>query len=215
MIEAGHEFELLAVCTNGGGIGKEPRLGPVRVDFDGLDADQQANLKHHGGPDQAICLYADEDYEAFANAGLAPRLGPGAFGENFATRGIDWSDAALGQRFTGRESGLIFEVTCFRVPCRNLSALSPKFPHVLVEQERTGSYARVIEPADVSVGEVFEAEAAPSPAVTLRQHQRVVLGAAKNPDPTARRSELEQVLAQPALAARARDLLEASLRRLG
>ncbi len=215
MIGEGDRFELLAVCTNAGGIGKPARLGPVRVGRDGLDGDAQSNQAHHGGPDQAICVYADEDYAAFAEADLAPRLVSGAFGENFATRGIDWRAAAIGQRFTGERGGLVFEVSCFRVPCRNLQVCSEHFPHALVETRRTGGYARVIATGTAEAGEVFVAGPAPEPALTLERHVEIVTRELRNPDEAQRLAAIEEALKQPALGGRARELLEKAQARAG
>ncbi|KAH2772636.1 hypothetical protein KXV54_009353, partial [Aspergillus fumigatus] len=47
-------------------IAKQPVTGPVRVGFLGLEGDEQADRKHHGGPDKAIHHYAFDHYPAWA-----------------------------------------------------------------------------------------------------------------------------------------------------
>ena len=43
------------------GIDKRPRPGRVPVRTLGVDGDQQYDTAHHGGPDQAVYVYASED----------------------------------------------------------------------------------------------------------------------------------------------------------
>ena len=50
----------------------------------GLEGDAQADLKNHGGPDKAVCVYPLEHYP-YWSARLSRNLEPGAFGENFST----------------------------------------------------------------------------------------------------------------------------------
>lgn len=40
------------------GFGKQPVAGSIRLHKDHFDGDAQADLKHHGGPDKAVCVYA-------------------------------------------------------------------------------------------------------------------------------------------------------------
>ena len=42
-------------------IDKRPRAGRLEVDVDGLGLDTQVDRRYHGGPDQALYAYADED----------------------------------------------------------------------------------------------------------------------------------------------------------
>jgi hypothetical protein len=69
-------------------IFKEPVEGPVAVRGVNLDGDDQADRTVHGGPDKAVYAYGIEDTRAWAGA-LERPLGPGAFGENLTTEGVD------------------------------------------------------------------------------------------------------------------------------
>lgn len=40
------------------GIAKLPRSGPVPLGDHGLEGDEQADRRHHGGPDKAVLFYA-------------------------------------------------------------------------------------------------------------------------------------------------------------
>jgi MOSC domain-containing protein YiiM len=81
----------------------------------GLFGDVQAERQHHGGVDQAVYAYAEEDAERFA-AVLEREVTPGLFGENLRTRGIDVTGAVVGERWRVGEQVLL-EVTFPRTPC--------------------------------------------------------------------------------------------------
>lgn len=66
-------------------IVKPPVLESLRLGRTGLEDDAQADLKNHGGPEKAICVYPLEHYP-YWTARLEKELEPGAFGENFTTR---------------------------------------------------------------------------------------------------------------------------------
>ena len=55
-----------------GGVPKLP-VQSVEVTADGLAGDRQRNLKYHGGPDRAVCLYSLERLLALQDQGH-PRL---------------------------------------------------------------------------------------------------------------------------------------------
>ena len=71
------------------GIWKSPVDGRVAVRGVNLDGDDQADRRVHGGPDKAVYAYASEDYAWWADQG--DDVGPGTFGENLTTEGIDLS----------------------------------------------------------------------------------------------------------------------------
>jgi len=100
-------------------IGKTPVEGPVAVRGVNLEGDDQADRSVHGGPDQAVYAYASEDIAYWSDVtGLD--LGPGAFGENLTTAGIDVSGARIGERW--RIGTVELRVTGPRIPCFKLEA---------------------------------------------------------------------------------------------
>src|SRR5512146_270718 len=76
-------------------IGKAPVAGPVRFTRLGLVGDQQEDLRHHGGPDRALCSYVADHAEGWTRA-LGRRPEAGLFGENLTVRGIDESGVHCG-----------------------------------------------------------------------------------------------------------------------
>jgi MOSC domain-containing protein YiiM len=129
MRQAGPMSTVIAVCRvdrllpDSGVIGvtaidKRPVDGPVRVRPLGLHADVQADRKHHGGEDQAVYAYADEDAEHFA-AMLDRPVPPGLFGENLRTSGVEVTGAVIGERRRVGET-LLLEVTIPRITLRHV-----------------------------------------------------------------------------------------------
>jgi MOSC domain-containing protein YiiM len=92
-------------------IDKRPRDGRVVVGELGLAGDTVCDTKHHGGPDQALYVYAREDAEFWATE-LDREIPPGQFGENLDTSGVAAGDpvavlrrpdhdVTIGHLFTG------------------------------------------------------------------------------------------------------------------
>src|SRR5437868_949698 len=99
-------------------IDKRPRAGRLEVGPLGLLLDTQIDRRHHGGADQALYAYADEDASWWA-AELDRDVPQGFFGENLRTSGIDVTGARVGERWRiGEGDGAAeLEVTMPRTPC--------------------------------------------------------------------------------------------------
>src|SRR4051794_5951149 len=65
------------------GIVKLPVDRPLWLGPTGLDGDGQADLRVHGGPDKAVCVYPTEHLPYWSER-LGRPFAPGAFGENFS-----------------------------------------------------------------------------------------------------------------------------------
>ncbi|MBI1380274.1 MAG: MOSC domain-containing protein [Planctomycetaceae bacterium] len=128
---------LVAVCVGPGGIPKHPvplaTVGPL-----GLAGDYQRS-PHHGGPNRAVSLLAAEEIAALVADGV-PARGPGAFGENLVTEGLDPGALRPGDRL---RIGPVVELvlTDVRAPCSTLCSLDPRFPDLMLG--RSGFLARV------------------------------------------------------------------------
>lgn len=98
-----------------GGVPKLPVL-EAKVSEQGLDGDRQCNLKFHGGPDRAVCLYSLELIERLQDEGHP--IDPGATGENLTLSGLNWDQVYPGVRLRiGPE--LQLEVTSYTTPCHH------------------------------------------------------------------------------------------------
>ena len=142
------------------GIYKEPIFEPVEVGEFGLQGDSVLNKKHHGGKDQAVYLYADEDY-AWWSSELGRELEPGTFGENLTTEGVDVNALAIGDRLTIGE--VVLEATAPRIPCATLARRMEDgtFVKRFMAARRPGAYFRVVRPGSLKAGE----------AITLQRYE--------------------------------------------
>lgn len=133
------------------GIFKEPTTGPVEIGPLGMSGDAVLDKKHHGGPDQALYLYAAEDY-AWWSEELGRRLEPGTFGENLTTEGLDVSALAVGDRLTF--GAVETQVTAPRIPCATLARRMEDegFVKRFLLAHRPGAYLRVLRPGTLREG---------------------------------------------------------------
>ena len=79
-----------------GGVPKH-RVASTRLLHGGVEGDQQRDLRYHGGPKRAVCLYSLERLKALAEEGHP--AGPGSLGENLTIEGLEWGAVRRGMRF--------------------------------------------------------------------------------------------------------------------
>lgn len=150
-------------------IDKRPVDGPVRVRPLGLHADVQADRKHHGGEDQAVYVYADEDAAFFAEQ-LDRPIPPGLFGENLRTTGVDVTGLVIGERLRVGDT-LELEVTIPRIPCGTFARRMKvdKWVKRFAEEGRPGAYLRVRKSGSVAAGDAVTVLERPEHGVTIGQ----------------------------------------------
>ncbi|MFW6257737.1 MAG: MOSC domain-containing protein [Prolixibacteraceae bacterium] len=124
----------------------------------GLVNDNQADKKHHGGPDKAIHHYASEHYQYWKNIpGITKPevLYEGRFGENISTVGMDESSVCIGDKY--RVGSVVLEVSQARQPCwkLNLRFGHPDMSRMVQDSLRTGWYYRVLEEGRLQAGDAF------------------------------------------------------------
>ncbi|MFL0359314.1 MOSC domain-containing protein [Curtobacterium flaccumfaciens] len=148
-------------------IDKRPVTGSVRVRPLGLRADVQANRKYHGGVDQAVYAYADEDAAYLADL-LEREVPPGLFGENLRTSGIDVTGAVTGERWRIGDT-LVLEVTVPRTPCGTFTRRMgiDKWVKRFADEGRPGAYFRVVKSGSVAAGDPIEVTYRPEHGVTI------------------------------------------------
>ena len=141
------------VSVSPGGVPKHPVAGPVLVHASGVTGDDQANKKHHGGPEQHICLYSLEVIDGLRAEGHP--IYPGAAGENITISGLDWLQLARGQRMhIGDEVEL--EITWPATPCgKNAQWFSDRDSNRMSDELHPGKsrwYAKVITTGSIEAG---------------------------------------------------------------
>lgn len=139
------------------GIFKEPMTRPVRVGELGLEGDEIVDSRHHGGPDQAVYVYRQEDYDWWS-AELDQALAPGTFGENLTVLGLPEPGVAIGSRL--RFDAVVLEVSAPRIPCNTLATRmnDTGFVKRFMQAGRPGFYCRVVTGGELASGERFHLE---------------------------------------------------------
>ena len=134
-----------------------------------LDGDEQADRTVHGGSDKAVYAYAVEETREWERE-LRRALGPGAFGENLTTEGLDVSGALVGERW--RIGTALLEIAQPRLPCFKLGLRigDASFIRRFAQASRPGAYLRIVEEGDLGAGDAVEVDAAslPDHGVTVR-----------------------------------------------
>jgi MOSC domain-containing protein YiiM len=173
------------------GIGKLPVEGSVRVDKSGLVGDTICNRVHHGGNDQAVYAYSQDDYDWWSERLNRP-LTAGTYGENLTIAGMP-SSLYVGDRLSIGE--VVIEATAPRIPCATLAAVigDPGFGLQFRDAERPGIYFRVISPGNISAGDRVRLIPVAKGVVTTRDLFRFVYE--RNPDPERLRSFLDAPVA--------------------
>jgi MOSC domain-containing protein YiiM len=152
----------------GSAIRKRPLDGRVRVEGVNVAGDRQADWRVHGGPDKAVYAYAREDADWWARE-LEREIPPGElFGENLTTRGIDCTNAVIGERW--RIGTTLLEVCQPRVPCFKLGLRfdDPKMLKRFAQASRPGAYLRIVEEGEIGAGDAIAVEQRPDHDVTIR-----------------------------------------------
>lgn len=134
------------------GIIKNPVSTKVTVTESGIVGDAIVDTRVHGGLDQALYLYNQEDYDWWSER-LGRTLSPGIFGENLTLSSFGDTPLHIGDRF--HINNLVIEITAPRTPCFKLATRmgSASFIKDFVHAARTGAYARVINTGEIIAGE--------------------------------------------------------------
>jgi MOSC domain-containing protein YiiM len=120
----------------------------------GLEGDAHNNLKHHGGPDRAVCIYALEIIRALQREGHP--IDVGSAGENVTIKGIDWRLVVPGAKMKLGEQ-VVLEVASFTTPCKTItgSFTDGRFIRIShkVHPGWSRVYARVLTEGEIRFGD--------------------------------------------------------------
>lgn len=148
-------------------IAKQPVAGALRVGRLGLEGDEVADRRHHGGEWRAVLMYAASHYPLWKSE-VGRELIQG-FGENLRVSGLDETTICIGDRLRIGEVELV--VTAPRSPCLTLAR------HLEVEDivtrvtrnGRSGWYLRVAQEGVLTAGLAVELMARPFPQWTVAE----------------------------------------------
>lgn len=153
-------------------IDKRPVDHPVAISTpgpaaSGVAGDHVVDVRHHGGPGQAVYAYAREDLDAWESE-LGVTLNSGGFGENLTTLGVDVTGAEIGERWR-IGADLELQVTEPRIPCRVFAVWMERQGWIKTFTQRAipGAYLKVITPGLVSAGDELTVVHRPGHGVTM------------------------------------------------
>ena len=158
------------------GIFKRKTEGPVKVTRLGLEGDDQANKKLHGGMYKAICVYPTKHYDLWKEELGNPGLSFGDFGENLTTAGLMEGDIHLGDRLRIGSTEIV--ATQPREPCITLNArLDTKDISARIRKSgRSGFYFSVVKEGIIKNGDSIECINRDENRVTVSDFNQVING---------------------------------------
>ena len=178
------------------GIFKSAVDGPRHLGTNGLEGDEQADLRYHGGPEKALHQFPAEHYALLAQEWpqCASLLEPGVLGENISTRGMTEHDVCIGDVFGMGEARI--QLSQPRSPCWKIDRrLKVDGASRFVEAAGvTGWYYRVLDEGRLCAGDEIVLLERPNAWLTLVHYWDTVM--AHRPDPVA----LRQIAAAAGLA---------------
>ncbi len=149
-------------------IFKEAVTERVRLEKKNLTGDKQANTKHHGGPDKAVCCFPIEHYAFWRERlGVGEAFAHGAFGENFTLAGMPEDRVCIGDVYVVGSARV--QVCQPRVPCINLARKwnHAEMPKEMADQGHSGYYLRVLETGEVGAGDTLTLLERSQPEITV------------------------------------------------
>lgn len=137
------EAEWAGDASGRSGIDKRPVGGPVLLRVDGVAGDFIGERAHHGGPEQAVYAYAEEDASWWAGE-MGRSIRPGGFGENLTTYAVDVTGAVIGEQWA--VGSALLQVTKPRTPCTTFAGFwgVPDLIKRFTVRATPGAYLRVL-----------------------------------------------------------------------
>ncbi|SDP37201.1 MOSC domain-containing protein YiiM [Rhodoferax sp. OV413] len=149
-------------------IGKQAVAGSVALRVLGLEGDEQADLRVHGGRDKAVYAYPAEHYgfwqarrQAMGASLFDKTLPPGFVGENLSLQGLLETDVWVGDSLHFPDCSL--RVTEPRQPCFKFNAVMgyTDAARDMLQQGCCGFYLAVLRPGSIQAGQAFTLEPGP------------------------------------------------------
>lgn len=190
-------------------IGKSALTEPVWVAQHNVTGDEQADRRHHGGPDKAVFVHPSEHYPLWREELGLSSVGPGAFGENLAVAGLNEDDVCLGDVWDVGEVGL--QVSQPRRPCWKPARRwgVPDLVPRIQDSGRTGWYLRVLSCGFLQADDAMVLRERPYPQWTVARVGHTMHA------PTADLATTRALADCPALLDRWREELARRLERVG
>ncbi len=154
------------------GIFKQAVSGLVHIGVNGVEDDEQADLRCHGGPHKAVYIYGLPGY-AYWESFLGRKLTSGTFGENLTVDNLTEDTIRIGDLLICGK--LVMQISEPRISCFKLAMTlkeDPGFSKTFLEDGRVGFYARVLHAGTVMAGDRLIHEPVSTPSPTIREFVR-------------------------------------------
>ena len=144
--------QIIQINISDGGTPKLP-IPEVQITPDGLIGDRQRNLKYHGGPDRAVCLWSADIIQTLQNEGHP--IEPGSAGENITVAGLPWKQLVPDMQLQLGDTVRLL-ITDYAAPCRHIGRYFSDRRYSRISQKHNPGtsrlYARVLAPGIIHVG---------------------------------------------------------------
>jgi MOSC domain-containing protein YiiM len=141
------------INSSRGGVPKLP-VEEATVGSLGIAGDYHRDLRSHGGPDRALCLYTLEQIQRLQGEGHP--IFPGSVGENITLEGIDNAALTLGTRLRLGDTVEI-ELTSYTAPCANITESFADGDFTRISEKlhpgESRIYARVLSGGTIRTGD--------------------------------------------------------------
>lgn len=148
------------------GIDKRSVEGPIEFKNNGVAGDRIIDTNVHGGYDQAVYAYAQEDARWWEKE-IGEDIPAGRFGENLTTEGIDVNEALVGEQW--KIGSVVLEVSQPRIPCRVFAGFWKRATLIkdFTQAGRPGAYLRIIQEGTAKAGDAIEVIFKPDHSVSI------------------------------------------------
>lgn len=162
------------------GIFKKPTDSPIYLDTEEVKGDEISNRKVHGGIYKACYLFSADHYPHWQN--LYPQLDwhYGMLGENLTVEGLDETQICVGDIY--KVGNALIQVTQPREPCTTFAAKmgTADIMQQFVAHGRPGTYVRVLESGNVTLGDTLELVETSKHPVTVADFFKILFSREKN-----------------------------------
>ena len=151
------------------GIFKEPVHEALFLGKRGVNKDEVADQKVHGGSDKACYLYSADCYPFWKEKSPDKKWNWGIFGENLTVEGLDEGNIRIGDIYKIGEAKV--QVSQPRLPCYKLGMRfdSSTIVKEFLKSPYPGVYIRIIEEGLVKTGDRMELIESNTSGMTVRE----------------------------------------------
>lgn len=184
------------------GIYKYPVDEPLYLDTEDVQGDTVVDRKYHGGTYKACYLFSADNYPYWKEKYPLLDWNWGMFGENLTMQGLDESELRIGSTY--KLGNALVQITQPREPCYKLGIRfgNQDILKQFVDHGLPGTYVRVLEPGNVSVGDTMELVEESTNPLSVQQFYHLLFAKTKDQD------VLQMAIQNDALPLRKREKLK-------